>query len=162
MAIATAWLFSRRGEPVCFQCWIYSPVIGLQDICNLSPRSSAMLAFNGPPLDSPVTVVSCEKDFFCSGLLARKVEQLRDVMSRMILLRAPEFFKPLNALILLIDDILLAISSCWSRLSDTIWVRGSASNSTLLWRTISVPMRRLMRIVPSNGSSVLPLTREAR
>lgn len=56
---------------------------------------------------------------------------LLEVMSRIILLRAPVFFKPLIAVILLMVDNLLALSSYWSRLSAKICVRGKDSKSTL-------------------------------
>ena len=72
----------------------------------------------------------------------------------------------LNALLTLLrEDTLLAISSFYSRLSDTIYVIGNASKSILFYRAIRVPILRLIRKVRPLSMSLLsepPLTNEAR
>ena len=71
----------------------------------------------------------------------------------------------LKALLTLLNEVtLLAISSCCSRLSDTIYVIGNASKSILFCRASSVPILKLIRSVRPLNISILepPLTNMAR
>ena len=104
-----------------------------------------------------------------SGLSSSSLPMTLSLLAEFLMLVnfLPKPLLDMNApapLTLLNDVILLAISSFYSRLSETICVIGNASKSILFYLATKEPILRLMRIVRplSKSLSREPLTNMAR